>query len=840
MNTLAELLARFDHVEETPDGWLVPCPAHDDSHNSLRLSVSDTGKVLIRDRAGCETAKVLEALGLTMRDLATMTPGDVDLTKRAVSQDVPADPGAVAALAVQLDGYADALFDPSPHTSETPGADAFDYALSRFGVTRPDAERLGLGYADDLGGGPRLVVPFRDKGGVARGFQARALSPDSQIRWLGPKSPDGASWAKVGWFPGLGGYDEILITEGPGDALTGSAAGFDTIGIRGAGLSANETVVQAIVDLVAGRPVVVAGDGDAAGRRFTQTLAEALHAHDLDVKVLPMRDGKDLTDWRADDPARFHDDLLYHVAKAKRVESRSTLLGELAWDEERYSLTDLGAARYLRDYIESIGSGVKYTEEAGFYLLEDGVWRADAKQGVRTHAQAVADLVRKFAKTASIATMATSEDDVVSDRDKKRAGRLNRYAAHVQTSRGIDSMLRELQAVHGVPASIEDFDKHPDLLAALNGVINLRTGELLPHDPALLLTRRISYNYDPDAKAPRWEQFLDEVFPAHPELPGFMQRFTGYGLTGHTTEQCFGVFWGTGANGKSVYTDTLTEVFREVTVTTGFATFEDRASGGIPNDLAALKGARLVMASEGEQGRPMAEAVLKRVTGRDLISARFMRKEFFEFRPTFLLMLATNFKPSFKGQDEGLWRRVKLIPWERYFSPAERDHRLGEKLLAEAEGILAWAVRGSVEWYRRGLDDPEVIRAATKEYRETSDNLAGFLPGVFVKDPASGRVDGQVLFDEYLKWADDENLPPKERWTRRTFYGALEERGMPKRRVAKGVAFDGIRRARQTDARPDHDQPEVERAAESIPAPSVSATTSNSPGLSGADLDSVI
>jgi putative DNA primase/helicase len=832
--TLAELLARFDNVEETPDGWLVPCPAHDDAHNSLRLSISDAGKVLVRDRAGCPTPKVMEALGLTMRDLATMTPGDVHLAHTATSRDVPADPGAVAALAVQLDRYADALA-----AYDSPAGDrAVAYAHERFGVSFEDAKRLGLGYADDLGGGPRLVVPFRDKAGVARGFQARALSPESSIRWLGPKSPDGASWAKVGWFPGLGGYDEVLITEGPGDALTSSAAGFDTIGIRGAGLSANEAVVAAILELVGDRPVVVAGDGDAAGRRFTQTLAEALHGHGLDVKLLPMRDGKDLTDWRADDPARFHDDLLYHVAKAQRLQTRATLLGELAWDEERYSLTDLGAARYLRDYVESIGSGVKYTEEAGFYLLEDGVWRQDTRQGIRTHAQAVADLVRKFAKTAAIAT-AGGEEEGVSERDKKRAGRLNRYAAHVQTSRGIDSMLRELQAVHGVPAAFEDFDKHPDLLAVRNGVVDLRTGELGPHDPSLLLTRRVDIDYDPDAKAPRWERFLDEVFPNHATLPAYMRRLTGYGITGRTTDQCFVVHYGTGANGKSVFTDTITEVFRELTVTTPFSTFEDRQSGGIPNDLAALKGARLVMAAEGEQGRPMAEAVLKRVTGRDLISARFMRKEFFEFRPTFLLSLATNFKPSFKGQDEGLWRRVKLVPWERYFADHERDGRLPEKLMAEAPGILAWAVRGAVEWYANGLDDPEVIQTQTREYRETSNALDGFLPGLYVKDSSGKSVQGDQLFAAFQEWADEGNYLDLKRWSRRTFYGALSERGLVQRRGTGGkTVFDGIRRERQTDRLPNHDQPE--RADDATPATSVAVTPTDTSGLSGADIGNLV
>lgn len=826
--TLSDLLGRLNDVEETADGWLVHCPAHDDSQQSLRLTVSDADKVLMRCRAGCPTPKVVEALGMTMRDLATMTAGDVDPSKHTVSQDVPAAPGEVAALAVRLDGYATAL----RHGMEddSPALDAQQYAAERFGISGADANRLGLGYATDLGGGPRLVVPFRDLGGVARGFQARALAPDSTVRWLGPKSPEGASWAKVGYFPGLGGYDEVLITEGPGDALTGAAAGFDTIGVRGAGLASNAAVIDAIVELTEGRPVIVAGDGDIAGRRFASSLAEVLIDRGVAVKLLPMRDGKDLTDWRADDPQRFHDDLLYHVAKAEPARSRTAAL--MAWDEERYSLSDLGGARFLRDFIESVGSGVRFTEEAGFFLLDVGVWRKDDRQAVRTHAQNVADLLRELARTASI----EATRDGASETDKKRAARLNRYAAHAQTSRGLDAMLRELQAVHGVPASIEDFDKHPHLLATRNGVVDLRTGTLGAHDPSLLLTKRIDLDYDSTARAPRWERFLDEVFPAHPGVPGFMKRLVGYGVTGNTTEQCFVVHYGTGANGKSIFTDTLTEVFREVSVTTPFSTFEDRAAGGIPNDIAALKGARLVFAAEGEQGRPMAESMLKRITGRDLISARFMRKEFFEFRPTFLLMLATNFKPSFKGQDEGLWRRVKLIPWERYFKPSERDHRLGDVLLGEAQGILTWAVEGAREWYSRGLGDPDVVQTGTAEYRATSDVLEGFLPGVYVADEGS-QIEAKTLFTAFQLYADEGNFLDLKRWSNRAFYGALEERGYVRKRSTGGkFVVRGVRKARAADFTTvdEHTTPEPEPVEEPTPP------LAKMPAMTGADIDSVL
>ncbi len=191
--------------------------------------------------------------------------------------------------------------------------------------------------------------------------------------------------------------------------------------------------------------------------------------------------------------------------------------------------------------------------------------------------------------------------------------------------------------------------------------------------------------------------------------------------------------------------------------------------------------------------------MLKRVTGKDLIAARLMRKEFFEFRPTFLLMLATNFKPEFRGAGRGPLAPREAHPLGAVLRPEERDHRLGEKLLAERAGILAWAVRGSIEWFRSGLQEPDVVRNATSEYRETSDALAGFLPGVYVADSGAGRVEGKLLFEAYLAWATEENLPAREVWTRQTFFRALEERGHPKRRGKQGMAFEGIRRMRQTD-----------------------------------------
>ncbi|MFH8593075.1 phage/plasmid primase, P4 family [Streptomyces rimosus] len=798
-----DLLGRFSGVADQPDGgYLALCPAHQDGRPSLRIWRGEDLKVRVTCRAGCRTEDVISSAGLSWSDLfdvsgpgATVPAGRPELVPVAQT----------AALAAYVDRTSVALGDYSAECSER----ARSYLADRFGLDVDTAAELRIGVDDGDQADefpylsrlyrehPRVTVPLVGFDGVARGLQGRDIGGQCSARWVSLINPRGYRWSPYGVFRGAGGYGTVLITEGPGDALTAVACGYDAVAIRGASLAGSPELVSELAENLRGSLVILAGDADTAGTGFTARLAAGLAEHGVDAFALDLpRAGWDLTDWREHAPEHFAAEL-HRAVKAARPVPRTAQDQDAARAAELATRTgadivsrDQGAeaaeilAKLVSQYGESdamnahalvawSGGRIRYAAGLGFYTWNGSVWvRSDMRVRQEIHRMGAALVL---------------------------AGQNQLARGFTMTSR-IDALLTELCSVPNVSIAATDFDDRPDLLNFKNGTVDLRTGRLRPHDQADLLTYGLDIDYDPDAGCPRWESFLAEIFPDMPELPAYIQRLIGYGITGHTTEQAFGVLWGKGANGKSVLVDTVTSVFRAITRTTQFATFEERKSGSIPNDVAALRGARLVMASEGEAGKAMSEAILKRVTGKDMISARFLRQEYFEFKPTFLILLATNHKPKFRSQDDGLWRRVKLIPFKRWFAPEERDPDLDRKLLAEAEGIAAWAVRGAIEWYRSGLQDPQIITGASKEYRETSDPLAGFIPGVLEWADESVVMTGNEAFTHYRDWCEAENLPAKEQWTRRAFYEAMEERGAVKKRTNKGIALGGLRLA---DESPD-------------------------------------
>jgi putative DNA primase/helicase len=334
-------------------------------------------------------------------------------------------------------------------------------------------------------------------------------------------------------------------------------------------------------------------------------------------------------------------------------------------------------------------------------------------------------------------------------------------------------MMRLAQTELEVATTMNAFDTDPWLLTVANGTLDLRAGMLRPHRRDDFITKVSPIADDPGARCPIWDAFLQRVLAGDEEMIQFLQRAAGYSLTGLTTERLLFILCGPGRNGKTTFLEVLLAILGDYAVRTPTQTLLVKRDGSIPNDIAALRGRRLVTASEGDEGGRLAEGTLKELTGGDTIAARFMRAEWFTFRPVCKLWFATNHTPIIRGTDHGIWDRIRLIPFPVRIPEAEQDTEFGAKLLTEASGILAWAVRGCLAWQRKGLGHPEPVRQATAGYRAEMDVLGHFLADCCIVNEGA-LVSAEALFAAYTRWAATSGEP---RLTKTMLGRQLKERG---------------------------------------------------------------
>lgn len=330
---------------------------------------------------------------------------------------------------------------------------------------------------------------------------------------------------------------------------------------------------------------------------------------------------------------------------------------------------------------------------------------------------------------------------------------------------------------------IEQVDADPLLLGCTNGVLDLRTGKLRAHKRTDFLTQCNAVAYDESARAPTWERFVLEVFKGDGELVEWVQRYLGYCLTGLTTEHMLVVAHGTGANGKT----TLFECIRQM-----LGTYGKTAAPGLlvarrgerhPTEILDLRGARLVCSSETGEGGRLAEDLVKQLTGGDGLKGRAMRQDFIDFAPTFKLVLFTNHRPLITGQDNGIWRRIKLVPFLETFEGERKDKDLLAKLKAEWPGILRWCVQGLMRWQREGFNRCAAIENASNQYREESDLLGQFLADECITGPGYTETSTE-LYRSYVEWCKDNGVQPLGK---RTLGMRMQERGLVVHRGTGGV-----------------------------------------------------
>lgn len=342
--------------------------------------------------------------------------------------------------------------------------------------------------------------------------------------------------------------------------------------------------------------------------------------------------------------------------------------------------------------------------------------------------------------------------------DKRKVDALQDELSHMLKWEGdqrIQASVNQAKSEPGIPILPKQLDNDIMLFNVRNGTVDLRTGQLLAHDRNHYITKLADVVYDPNAKCPRWEQFMVEIMGGNTDLVTYLQRAGGYSLTGSVAEQVLFFLHGNGANGKSVFISAMRHVTGDYGLQAVSELLETKPNNTHPTEKADLRGRRFVATVETEQGKKMAERLMKQLTGGDAVKARRMFEDFWEMEPTWKIWLSANHKPVITGCDFAVWRRIRLIPFNETFSGDRADKGLTDKLKAEAPGILAWLVRGCLEWQKHGLSEPDEVRLATAAYQAEMDTLGGFISECCLVH-REAKIKAGALLEAFCKWSGAE------------------------------------------------------------------------------------
>jgi putative DNA primase/helicase len=383
---------------------------------------------------------------------------------------------------------------------------------------------------------------------------------------------------------------------------------------------------------------------------------------------------------------------------------------------------------------------------------------------------------------------------------------LRRDVRKIESAAGVAGVLTLAAALQPLSATVSDIDADPYTLNVANGTLDLHTGNLRPHNPADRITKVCRGAYKPDAQSALWDAFLARVLPDE-AVRQFVQRLIGASLLGAVREHVLAILTGKGANGKGTFYKAVCATLGDYASTAEPDLFMHR-TGAHPTGEMDLLGRRLVVVSESERDRQMAEATMKRLTGGDTIRARRMRQDFVEFTPSHTALLVTNHLPKVSGDDPAIWRRIRVVPFDVSIPQEEQDADLDDRLALEADAILGWAVAGWWDYLDRGLDAPDAVLQATATYQQDSDAVARFIADCCHTGPAVKATTAQ-LFDAWQKWRAGDDGPEL---TSRAFAKALTDKGYP----APASAVNGKRwrtgiglRSRNDDTQPDSDGTET-------------------------------
>jgi putative DNA primase/helicase len=550
------------------------------------------------------------------------------------------------------------------------------------------------------------------------------------------------------------------------------------------------------------RHVVILPDNDEPGRNHAADVAKKLAGIAASVTVLELPglpEKGDVSDWLqtpGNDKAALLK-LALEAAKQEqevhagmKVQQAEPSTNGAAGKQESKNDTDRGnAERVVHDH----GKDLRYCHPFKRWGVWDSIrWREDQTGEV---IRRIEDTERRLLRWAldKIKALTEAEKEGDSDDDERAAQlkKLKRIIAHClrwEGARQISDCEKLMRSEPGIPILPDQLDTDPYLLNLQNGTLDLRTGKLREHRREDFITKLAPVVFDPTAKCALWEKSLLRWMDGNADLAGYLQRVIGYSLTGIVTEHCLWFFHGAGANGKSTFLATILALLGDYGCQAVSDLLLQKCNETHPTERADLHGRRFIATIETDEGKRMAEAIMKQMTGGDKIRARKMRQDFFEFEPRHKIFLAANHKPVIRGTDYAMWRRIKLVPFNVTITEEEKDKNLLEKLKTELPGVLAWGLRGCLQWQQAGLGEPDEVRQATAAYQAEQDTLAGFIASCcFVHREAKCKAG--ALLDAYTEYTGDKFMTPQAFAKRLEAKGYSSQKGTGGYRWWHGIAL---------------------------------------------------
>lgn len=409
-------------------------------------------------------------------------------------------------------------------------------------------------------------------------------------------------------------------------------------------------------------------------------------------------------------------------------------------EKKFYSYDDTGNAQRFKD---AYGESIRYSYiRKNWYFYDGKIWIIDQQGMIKT-------LVDRVVEKMKDEPVYVPDDADPLEMQKA----FNKHVKSSRGSRGKMNMVKETE--HLLPIQQYEFDANPDLFNVQNGYLDLKTGQLKEHDKNKYFTKVSSVEFTDKIDCPLWIEFLNQIFDNDQALINYIQRAIGYSLSGSTEEQMMFILYGNGRNGKSVFLDIVTEIFGNYATNIQPQTIMvKQQSSNANSDIARLDGARLVTTTEPNEGVRMDEGLVKQLTGGDKVTARFLYENEFDFIPQFKLWMATNHKPIIRGTDDGIWRRMAIVPFTVQIPTNKVDKRLKHKLRRELKAILNWAVEGYLMWRETGLEEPRCIKDQRQEYRKEMDVVESFIEECCERNEKYSSQ-ANTLYQSYREWAQD-------------------------------------------------------------------------------------